>query len=40
MDCYHYLAEVITRIVDGHPQSRLDDLMPWAYKAVELKAAA
>ena len=26
-----YLADVITRIVNGHPQTRLDDLMPWAY---------
>ena len=24
-----YLADVITRIVQGHPQSRIDDLMPW-----------
>ena len=26
-----YLADVITRIVNGHPQTRLDDLMPWGY---------
>ncbi len=26
-----YLADVITRIVNGHPQPRLDELMPWAY---------
>ena len=26
-----YLADVISRIVDGHPQSRLDELLPWAY---------
>lgn len=25
---YHYLADVITRIVDGHPNSRLDELLP------------
>ena len=37
---YHYLADVISRIVDRHPNSRLDDLLPWAYKAVELKAVA
>jgi transposase len=24
----HYLPDVITRIVSGHPQTRLDDLMP------------
>lgn len=38
---YQYLADVITRIVDGHPQSRLDQLLPWAYQvATELKAVA
>ena len=26
-----YLADAITRIVNGHPQTRLDDLVPWAY---------
>ena len=26
-----YLDDVITRIVNGHPQTRLDNLMPWAY---------
>ena len=26
-----YLADVITRIVNGHPQPRLDELMPWVY---------
>jgi transposase len=26
-----YLTDVIARIVNGHPQSRLDDLLPWAY---------
>ena len=26
-----YLADVITRIVEGHPNSRLGDLLPWAY---------
>jgi transposase len=26
-----YLAGVLTRIVDGHPNSAIDDLMPWAY---------
>jgi len=28
-----YLAETITKIVQGHPQSRLHELMPWAYSA-------
>ena len=26
-----YLADVITRIVNDHPQTRLDDLLPWEY---------
>jgi transposase len=26
-----YLADIITRIVNGHPQSRIDELLPWAY---------
>ena len=35
-----YLADVITRIVNGHPQSGLDDLLPWVYPAMpQLKAA-
>ena len=29
-----YLADVITRIVEGHLNSRLDDLLPWAYPAM------
>jgi transposase len=28
---HSYLADVITRIVNGHPQTRLDELMPWTY---------
>src|SRR5215204_4020961 len=36
-----YLADVISRIVTGHPQSRLDELLPWAYPTTpDLKAAA
>lgn len=38
---YAYLAGVITRIVDGHPNSRLDELLPWTYPATpNLKAVA
>jgi transposase len=36
-----YLADVVTRIVNGHPQSRLDDLLPSAYPATpKLRAVA
>ena len=41
VDPQGYLCDVITRIVGGHPQSRLDELLPWAYPAIPgLKAAA
>jgi transposase len=40
VDPYTYLADVITRIVAGHPQSQLDDLLPWAYAPAPLKAVA
>jgi hypothetical protein len=36
-----YLADVIIRIVEDHPQRRLDDLLPWAYPATPaLRAVA
>ena len=36
-----YLADVISRIINGHPQSRPDELLPWAYPTTpDLKAAA
>ena len=28
-----YLTDVLTRIVNEHPNSRIDDLLPWAYIA-------
>jgi transposase len=28
-----YLRDTITRIVQGHPQARIDELMPWTYAA-------
>ena len=35
-----YLTDVLTRLVDGHLQSRLDDLLPWAYAPEPIAAAA
>jgi hypothetical protein len=29
-----YLIDVITKIVDAHPNNRIDDLMPWVHAAV------
>jgi hypothetical protein len=30
---YAYLADVLRRMVNGHPVNRLDELLPWAWKA-------
>jgi hypothetical protein len=36
-----YLADLIRRIVNGHPTSRINELLPWAYPATpDLKAVA
>jgi transposase len=41
IDPQSYLADVVTRIVNGHPNSRIDDLLPWAYPPLpQLKAVA
>lgn len=38
---YGYLTDVMTRIVQGHPNRRLDELLPWSYPAAQdLKAVA
>jgi hypothetical protein len=38
--CAGYLTDVITRIVSGHPNGDIDQLLPWAYRKQELKAVA
>jgi transposase len=40
VDPQAYLADVIARIVAGHPQSQLDELLPWAYAPAPLRAVA
>ncbi len=30
-DPHAYLTDVITKIVNGHPNSRIDELLPWVY---------
>jgi transposase len=35
-----YLTDVLTKVVNGHPNSRIDELMPWAWKAQTLAAKA
>ncbi len=31
IDPQTYITDVITRIVNGHPNSRIDELLPWTY---------
>jgi hypothetical protein len=33
VDPYAYLAYSLSAIVNGHPNSRLDELLPWTYPA-------
>jgi hypothetical protein len=41
VDPQAYLADVLSRIVTGHLNTRIDDLLPWAYAtAPDLKAVA
>lgn len=32
-DALGYLTDILTRIVNGHPNSQIDDLVPWAHTA-------
>lgn len=41
VDPYAYLTDILTKIVNGHSNSRLDELLPWAYPAAAtVKAVA
>jgi transposase len=41
VDPYAYLADVLAKIINGHPNSAIDDLLPWAYATpLPLKAVA
>ena len=40
VDPLGYLTDVLTRIVNGHPNSDIDQLMPWAYRKQDLRAVA
>ena len=30
-----YLTDVISKIVNGHPNNRINELLPWAYPAAQ-----
>jgi transposase len=34
-----YLTGVLARIVNGHPNSQIDDLLPWAYRVAQATRA-
>ena len=40
IDPQAYFTDVIARIVAGHPQSQIDELLPWVYAPAPLKAVA
>jgi hypothetical protein len=35
----HYVADTLRAILDGHPQSRIDELMPWRFQTSSSLAA-
>jgi transposase len=39
VDPQAYLADVLTKLANGHPNSRLDELLPWAYPAALTRPA-
>jgi transposase len=40
VDPLGYLTDVLTRIVNGHRNSDIDQLLPWAYRKQGLRAVA
>jgi transposase len=34
-----YIAETLRAILDGHPRSRIEDLMPWHFRKASSLAA-
>ena len=40
VDPLEYLTSVLTRIVNGHPNSDIDQLLPWSYRQPDFKAVA
>jgi hypothetical protein len=40
VDPLAYMTDVLTSIVNRHPNSEIDQLLPWAYRPQGLKAVA
>ena len=39
LDPVAYIAKTLQAILDGHPQSRIDELMPWSFVTASSLAA-
>nr|WP_285803655.1 transposase domain-containing protein [Ponticoccus alexandrii] len=39
VDPVRYLAEILRALLDGHPKSRIDELMPWNFASASSLAA-
>jgi transposase len=39
IDPLAYLTDVLTRIVNGHPNNQIDDLLPWTYAPAAARKA-
>jgi hypothetical protein len=39
VDSVAYLAATLRAILDGHPQNRIEDLMPWRFQTASSPAA-
>ncbi len=40
VDPLGYLTDVLTRIIDGHPDRDIDAVLPWTYRTQDLRAVA
>jgi transposase len=40
VDPLAYMTDVLSKIVNGHPNAEIDQLLPWAYRDQDLKAVA
>jgi transposase len=40
VDPLAYLTDVLTQIINGHPNSDIDQLLPWTCRHPDLKAVA
>ena len=34
-----YILDTLQAILDGHPQSRIEELMPWSFRTVSSRVA-